>query len=102
MSRVKIHVPSEEIEVFCRRHRIRKLAFFGSVLRDDFGAESDVDVLVDFEPEHVPGLIRFSGMELELGQLLGGRRVDLNTEKTLSPYFRDEVLQEARFEYGAA
>ena len=102
MSRVKIHVPSEEVEDFCRRHHIRKLAFFGSVLRDDFGADSDVDVLVDFEPEHVPGLIRLSGMELELGQLLGGRKVDLNTAKTLSPYFRDEVLREARFEYVAA
>ena len=65
------------------------------MLRDDFRPDSDVDVLVEFEPEHIPGLIRFAGMELELSQLLGGRKVDLNTPQFLSPYFRDEVLEEA-------
>ncbi len=102
MNPLRIQVPAEEIEVFCRRHHIRTLAFFGSVLRDDFHPGSDVDVLVEFEPDHVPGLIRLSGMELELGELLGDRKVDLNTPKTLSPYFRDDVLQEARFQYVAA
>src|SRR3989442_4464642 len=91
----KIAVPREQVAEFCRRHHIRKLSLFGSVLRDDFRPDSDVDVLVEFEPDHIPGLIRFVGMELELSQLLGGRKVDLNTPQFLSPYFRDEVLEEA-------
>ena len=93
--KVKIAIPKEQIAEFCRRHHICKLSLFGSVLRDDFRPDSDVDVLVEFEPEHIPGLIRFAGMELELSQLLGGRKVDLNTPQFLSPYFRDEVLEEA-------
>jgi uncharacterized protein len=95
MTRAKIDIPRAEIAVFCHRHHIRKLALFGSVLRDDFRSESDIDVLVEFEPSHAPGLIRLAGMELELSDLLGGRRVDLNTPLCLSPYFRDEVLAEA-------
>ena|SRR6266487_3254958 len=93
--KVKIAIPKGQIAEFCRRHHICKLSLFGSVLRDDFRPDSDVDVLVEFEPEHIPGLIRFAGMELELSQLLGGRKVDLNTPQFLSPYFRDEVLEEA-------
>lgn len=85
---------------FCRRHCIRRLAFFGSVLRDDFGPDSDIDVLVEFEPGHVPGLGFFS-MEEELGQILG-RKVDLNTPGFLSPHFRDEVLREAETGYAKA
>lgn len=85
---------------FCRRHHIRKLAFFGSVLRDDFGPESDVDVLVEFEPGHVPGLAFFS-MEEELSGILG-RKVDLNTPQFLSRYFRDEVQIEAEVQYEQA
>lgn len=102
MSPLPINVPTEKIAAFCRRHHIRKLAFFGSVLRDDFGPASDIDVLVEFEPDHIPGLIRLSGMEIELGELLGGRKADLNTAKTLSPYFRERVLEEARVEFLAA
>ena len=94
-------LPAQHLEGFCRRHHIQKLALFGSVLRGDFGPSSDIDVLVDFEPGHVPGLIRFSGMELELSDLLG-RKVDLNTPGTLSPYFRDEVMSEAQVQYVAA
>ena len=97
--RAKIPIPKEQITEFCRRHHIRKLALFGSVLRDDFRPDSDVDVLVEFEPDHLPGLIGFAGMELELSQLLGGRKVDLNTPQFLSPYFRDEVLEEAEVQY---
>ena len=67
--------------------------------RDDFGPKSDVDVLVEFEPDHIPGLIRFAGMEIELSKLLGGRKIDLNTPKFLSPYFRDEVFAEAEVQY---
>ncbi len=99
---LRIDLAAKKLEAFCREHHIRKLAFFGSVLREDFNDSSDVDVLVEFEPEHVPGLIRLSGMELELSALLGGRRVDLNTTLTLSPYFREEVLREAWVQYVAA
>jgi predicted nucleotidyltransferase len=85
---------------FCRRHHIRRLAFFGSVLRDDFRPESDVDVLVEFDPGRAVGLIRLAGMERELSQLLG-RPADLNTEGFLSPYFRSEVVREAEVQYAA-
>ena len=94
---LKIEVPKEEIAAFCRRHHIRKLAFFGSVLRDDFTPESDVDVLVEFEPGHTPGLAFFA-MQRELSEILG-RKVDLNTANDLSPYFRQEVLDEAEVLY---
>ena len=96
-----IDLPTPEIEAFCRRHHIRTLALFGSVLRGDFGPGSDIDVLVEFEPDHIPGLIRFSGLELELSDLLG-HKVDLNTPGTLSPYFRDDVMSEAQVQYVAA
>lgn len=102
LTRARIEVPQAEIAVFCRRHHIRNLALFGSVLRDDFRPESDIDVLVEFEPGHVPGLIRLAGMELELSTLLGGRKVDMNTPLCLSPYFRDEVLAEAEVLYAEA
>ena len=82
--KVKIAIPKGQIAEFCRRHHICKLSLFGSVLRDDFRPDSDVDVLVEFEPKHIPGLIRFAGMELELSQLLGGRKVDLNTPQLVA------------------
>jgi uncharacterized protein len=90
-------VDSNVIADFCRRNHIRKLAFFGSVLRNDFRPESDVDVLVEFEPGHVPGLA-FLSMEEELSKILG-RKVDLNTPGFLSPYFRDRVVAEAEVQY---
>ena len=95
----KIPIPREKIADFCRRHHIRRLSLFGSVLRDDFGPDSDVDVLVEFETGHVPGLA-FFGMEAELSQILG-RKVDLSTLQFLSRYFRDEVLNEAQEQYVA-
>ena len=97
---VKIEVPKEEIAAFCRRHHIRKLAFFGSVLRDDLTPESDVDVLVEFEPGHTPGLTFFA-MQRELSEILG-RKADLNTAKDLSPCFRQKVLDEAEVLYVTA
>lgn len=93
----RILADPQKIAEFCRRHHIRKLAFFGSVLRNDFGPESDVDVLVEFEPGHVPGLA-FLSMEEELSGILG-RKVDLNTPGFLSPYFRERVLSEAEVQY---
>ena len=96
----RIDIPHDRVADFCRRHHIRRLALFGSVLRDDFGPESDVDVLVEFEPGHVPGLAFFR-MERDLSDLLG-HRVELHTPNFLSPHFRDRVLEEAQVEYDAA
>lgn len=84
----------DRISELRRRHHARRLSVFGSVLREDFGAENDIDLLVEFEPGHVPGLIRLAGMERELGELLG-RKVDLLTPMSVSPYFRDRVLKDA-------
>jgi predicted nucleotidyltransferase len=95
-----IDVPKDRIADFCRRHHIRKMSLFGSVLRDDFGPHSDVDVLVEFEPGHTPGLA-FFGMQDEFSALLG-RPVDLNTPGFLSRYFRDQVIKEASVVYGPA
>ena len=92
-----IEVDKRRIAEFCRRHRIRRLAFFGSVLRKDFNPHSDVDVLVEFEDAHVPGLAFFT-MEKELSEILG-YKVDLNTPQFLSRYFRDDVMAEAEVQY---
>ncbi|MEA1959602.1 MAG: nucleotidyltransferase family protein [Chloroflexota bacterium] len=96
---VQIDIQKEKIADFCQRHQIRKLTFFGSVLRDDFSLDSDVDVLVEFKQGQVPGLAFFA-MQDELSAMLG-RRVDLNTPMCLSPYFRDEVINEAEVLYDA-
>jgi predicted nucleotidyltransferase len=97
---MKVRLPKDKIADFCRRHHIRRLSVFGSVLHGDARPDSDLDVLVEFEPGHVPGLA-FFGMEQELSELLG-RKVDLNTPQFLSPYFRDEVLAEAEVQYAAS
>ena len=96
--RVKIDVPKEELAAFCRRNHIRRLAFFGSALRDDFTPESDVDVLVEFEPGARVGLITLAGMEIELTRLLG-RTAEMHTVKGLNPHFRDAVLEQAQVQY---
>jgi hypothetical protein len=93
-----LSLPKDRLADFCRRHRIRWLSLFGSVLRDDFDPDSDVDVLVEFDRQAVVGLIRLAGMELELSDLLG-RKVDLRTPADLSPYFRQAVLSEAEVQY---
>lgn len=98
MSRARIGIPEEQLAEFCRRNHIRRLSLFGSVLRDDFTPESDVDVLVEFDPVHIPGLMRFVGMEMELSEILG-RKVDLNTPNSISRYFQNEVLAEAKVQY---
>ncbi len=94
-----IQIPQKEIAEFCERHHITKMSLFGSVLRDDFGPESDVDVIVEFHPEHIPGLA-FFGMQEELATILG-REVDLHTPAELSRYF-NHVFQEAQTIYVAA
>ena len=88
-------IDEASIADFCRRHHLRRLAFFGSVLRDDFTEDSDVDVLVEYSPEHVPGFIALAGMEEELSGILG-RKADIRSAADLSRYFRDEVLREAQ------
>jgi len=96
-----IDIPADQLADFCRKNHIRRLSLFGSILRDDFQPESDIDVLVEFEPGARVGLLRLARMELDLGALLG-HRVDLNTPGFLSHYFRDRVLAEARTQYDAA
>ncbi len=88
----------EAIAEFCQRHAIRRLAVFGSGLRDDFGPDSDIDVLVEFEPDAVVGLFDLAGMQIELSEMLG-RRVDLRTPRSLSRYFRQQVLDSAQVLY---
>lgn len=95
----KIDIPIDEIRKFCSRNHIRKLALFGSVLTNKFRKKSDVDILVEFDSKHIPGLIRISGLEFELGEIVG-RPVDLRTPKDLSPYFRNDVITQAYHLYG--
>lgn len=97
---LRIEVDQEKIAEFCRRNHIRKLAFFGSVLRDDFRPDSDVDVLVEYEPGAVVGLIAMAGQEIELSGILG-RKADLRTPRELSQYFRDRVVANAEVKYAA-
>jgi len=96
---VHIDVPRHQLAEFCRRHQIQTLSLFGSVLREDFRPDSDIDVLVDFEDGHMPGLLGIARMERELSGILGGRKVDLRTPEDLSRYFRQEVLAKAEVQY---
>ena len=97
---LRIRADSSRLAEFCRRHGIRRLAFFGSVLRDDFRPDSDVDVLVEFEPGKVPGYAFFD-IQDELSKLLG-RRADMHAPDALNDYIRDRVLREAQEVYDAA
>ncbi|MEA5469854.1 nucleotidyltransferase family protein [Spirulina sp. 06S082] len=93
-----IALSPEKIVRFCQKYHIRKLSVFGSVLRDDFSDESDIDFLVEFEPEYIPGYIRLAGMEIELSEIID-RKADLRTISELSRYFRQQVLKEAKIQY---
>jgi predicted nucleotidyltransferase len=95
----KIRVDKGRLGEFCRQRHIARLSFFGSVLREDFSDDSDVDVLVDFEEGHTPGFLRVAQIERELSVLLGNRKVDLRTSQDLSRYFRNEVLATAEVQY---
>lgn len=92
-------MPHDFIKEFCRRYHIRKLSIFGSYLREDFGAESDLDFLVEFEEGRTPGYFELADMEQELSEALGGFKVDLRTPQELSRYFRDKVMTEAQVQY---
>ena len=96
--RSELEIIKDKIAEFCKKNHIRKLSLFGSVLRDDFKPNSDVDMLVEFVPEYVPGFITLAGMEIELGEIMG-RKVDLRTAQDLSPYFRQEVVESAVIQY---
>ncbi len=98
MRKTGLNIPKEKIAEFCKRNHIRRLSLFGSILRGDFKPDSDIDLLVEFHPEHIPGFIRLAGMEIELTQMLG-RKVDLRTSQDLSRYFRDDVLNSAEVQY---
>jgi len=97
--KASVEVPRQQIIEFCRKHHIRKLSLFGSVLGENFGPDSDVDVLVEFEPGHAPGFFKVYDMEQELSALFSGRKVDLRTPFDLSRYFRDEVLSTCEVQY---
>ena len=99
MQQANLVIPKTKIAEFCQTNHIRRLALFGSVLREDFRPESDIDVLVEFEPAHVPGLFDIARMERELSAIFGGRKVDLRTAEDLSRYFRQDVLREAEVQY---
>jgi len=102
MTRAKIELPSQKVAEFCKKNHIVKLSLFGSVLRDDFRIDSDIDFLVEFEPGKAPGFIGYCRMERELSEIIGCRTVDLRTPQELSKYFRDEVLDQAEVQYAAA
>lgn len=94
-----IQIDKERVRDFCERYYIRRLAIFGSALRADFDEDSDVDVLVDFIPGHVPGFFGLFEMEEELSGLFGGRKVEMRTAEDLSRYFRDEIVAKAEVQY---
>ena len=96
-----VSIDRDAVSAFCQRHHIARLALFGSVLRDDFGPDSDVDVLVEFQAGHVPGF-NFVSIEREFSRLLHGRRVDMVTPKFLNARIRDRVLSSAEPLYVAA
>ena len=99
MNRSRIEIPKSRLAEFCRKHHIRKLALFGSVLHEDFRPDSDIDMLIEFEPDHVPGFIALGEMEEELSAILGGRSVDLVTEGFLNRHIRSRVLADMEVEY---
>ncbi len=95
----QLPIPYEEIAAFCRRHQIRRLALFGSFLREDFSPDSDIDVLLEFSPGTSIGFFQLYNLEQELSQIFSGRKVEINTPQSLSKYFREEVLAEAQVQY---
>lgn len=97
-STISLNLPQKQLKDFCKRHHIYQLSLFGSILREDFCTQSDVDFLVWFKKGKTPGYLRLAGMELELSIMIG-RKADLRTPNELSRYFRDQVLQEALIIY---
>lgn len=100
MHLASVSIPDDRLVDFCRRHGLKRLALFGSVLRDDFRPDSDIDILVEFLPGVRYSLLDLGGMWVELREMFG-RDIDLKTPKELSPYFRDDVVRTARTLYAA-
>lgn len=98
MGSIQIEIPKEKLAEFCKRNHIRKLSIFGSALRENLGPDSDIDILVEFDPDNIPGLIRLAGMENELSEILG-RKVDIRTAQDLSRYFRQDVIKSSEVQY---
>ncbi|MCB9076711.1 MAG: nucleotidyltransferase family protein [Anaerolineaceae bacterium] len=98
IAKTRLNISQQQLIDFCRRHHIRKLSLFGSILRTDFSPDSDIDFLVEFEPDAIPGLFEVAGMEIELSDMLG-RKVDMRTPEDLSQYFRQDVLDSAELQY---
>jgi predicted nucleotidyltransferase len=96
-----IDISKEKISRFCQHWHITKLSLFGSVLRDDFHPDSDIDVLVEFQPEHTPGFLKLHQIQEELSTILGNRQIDLVTSKFLNHRIRDRILSEAEVHYVA-
>jgi predicted nucleotidyltransferase len=97
----RFNVSERRLAEFCRKHHLRRLSFFGSVLRQDFKPASDIDILAEFEPGRTPGFLKLADIEAELSTLLRGRRIDLRTPQDLSPYFRERAVKEAEVQYAA-
>lgn len=95
----KIDFPKDKIAKFCKDNHIAKLSLFGSFLRGDFNENSDIDILVEFDKDYIPGFIKFASIQRRLSELLGDKNVDLRTPNELSPYFRDKVLKVAEVQY---
>lgn len=94
-----LNLDEDALAHFCKRHHIRRLSLFGSQLKGTARSDSDIDFLVEFEPQQIPGLLGIAGMEIELSEMLGGRRVDLRTAGDLSRYFREQVVRTAEVQY---
>jgi len=94
-----LNLHEDALAKFCKRHHIRRLSLFGSQLKGTARSDSDLDLLVEFEPAHIPGLLGVAGMEIELSEMLGGKQVDLRTEGDLSHYFREDILRNAQVQY---
>lgn len=101
MSPPNLKIPQKELAEFCKKHHIKKLSLFGSVLRDDFRPDSDIDFLVEFEEGQTPGFFTIYDMEIELSSLFSGRKIDFKTSDDLSRYFRSEVLSRCEICYAA-
>lgn len=97
----RLTIPDEQLARFCRERHIRRLSLFGSTLKGTSRPDSDIDLLVEFEPGYEPGLLGLASMEAELAESLGGKKVDLRTPQDLSRHFRDQVLQTAEVQYAA-
>ena len=95
----QVSVSKTALAAFCQKHGVKRFAIYGSALREDFSPDSDIDVLVEFESDQIPGLFGIAGMELELSELFSGRKVDLRTPEDLSRHFRQDVLDTAEVQY---